>query len=162
MVALPIFIRMRIISQTCVWEYKYMRECLFSQIITALWSHWRWPTLEALTCVLRSDMLSCSFIAQLFHFSHINTLRQCVLQLSLSLNTMTLGEFYSRGRYEGRSQWKSHVYDKNSIFIIPNLHRDAPFNLPPTALSPQATQCTREMQHFCPDTCTEHPESLRA
>ena len=44
---------------------------------------------------------------------------------------------------EGHSQWKSPVYDKNSIFIIPNLHHDARFNL--SRLGPQ---CTREMHTF--------------
>ena len=158
MVALPIFNRMRIISQTWVWEYN---ECLYSDyyycvVTLTLTNTWG---MDMCFETWHAFMFIYCTVIPFFPHQYIATMRIAFVIIIKYNDTGWV--LFTRKVWRTFSV-KSHVYDKNSIFIIPNLHRDAPFNLPPTALSPQAAQCTREMQHFCPDTCTEHPESLRA
>ena len=87
-------------------------------------------------CFKDCYMLSCSFIAQLFPLpTSIHCDNEYNL-VSLSSNPMTLDEFYSRGRYEGHSQWKSHVMIRiryllswicitMRLLIYPRLHNAA-------------------------------------
>ena len=86
--------------------------------------------------------------------SHINSLWQWVQFSVIIIKSNDTGwVLFTRKVWRTLSVKKS-CYDKNSIFIILNLHHDAPFNLS------SAAQCSPEMQHFYPDTCTGCSESL--
>ena len=102
----------------------------------------KWPTLEVWTCVFMTvtcfhDHLLHSY--SLFPHQYIVTMSimynvyVCVIIIIIKSND-TGWVLFTRKVW--RTLWvKKSCYDKNWIFIILNLHHDAPFNLSPAALA---------------------------
>ena len=104
-----------------------------------------WPTLEVWTCVFMTvtcfhdhllhsySLFPHQYIALPLHCDNENYVQFSVIIIIIKSND-TGWVLFTRKVWRTLSVKKS-CYDKNWIFIILNLHHDAPFNLSPAALA---------------------------